>query len=98
MHRRNIAEQMIQTFKSHFLSILAGVSTAFPKFLWDKLLPQTELTLNLLRQSDIAPVISAWEDFNGTFNFDATPIAPLGSLIIIHTKPDPRNTWDYRGR
>ena len=60
MHRRNIAERMIQTFKAHFLSILAGVSATFPPFLWDKLLPQTELTLNLLRQSNIAPAMSAW--------------------------------------
>ena len=40
----------------------------------------------------IAPAISAWEDFNGPFNLDATPIAPLGSPIIIHTKPASRKT------
>ena len=48
MHRRNITERMIQTFKSHFLSIIAGVSAIFPKFLWDKLLLQTGTTLNLI--------------------------------------------------
>ena len=57
VHRRNIAERAIRTFKAHFLSILAGVSDAFPNLLWDCLLPQTELTLNLLRQSNIAPSI-----------------------------------------
>ena len=98
MHRRNIAERMIQTFKAHFLSILAGVAATFSPFLWDKLLPQTELTLNLLCQSNIAPAMSAWEHFNGPFNFDATPIAPLGSPIIIHTKPGNRRSWDYRGQ
>ena len=68
MHRRNVAKKMIQNFKAHFLSILTGVSSTFPNFLWEKLLPQTELTLNLLRQSDIAPAISAWEHFNGPSN------------------------------
>ena len=34
MHRRNAAEQMIQTFKAHFISILAGVSITLPNFLW----------------------------------------------------------------
>ena len=29
-HRRNLAERAIQTFKSHFISILAGVDPAFP--------------------------------------------------------------------
>jgi hypothetical protein len=29
-HRRNQAERAIQTFKSHFISILAGVDNKFP--------------------------------------------------------------------
>ena len=78
VHRRNIAERAIRTFKAHFLSILAGVSDAFTNFLWDCLLPQTELNLNLLHQSNIAPSISAWEHYNGPFNFDATPMGPMG--------------------
>ena len=47
-HRRNLAERAIQTFKSHFKAILAGVAENFPMNLWDRLLPQTVLTLNLL--------------------------------------------------
>ena len=34
-HRRNLAERAIQTFKSHFISILAGVDNDFPMQLWD---------------------------------------------------------------
>ena len=48
VHRRNAAERAIQTFKAHFLAILVGVDSAFPSSLWDTLLPQIELTLNLL--------------------------------------------------
>ena len=33
-HRRNIAERAIQSFKNHFISILAGVDPSFPIFLW----------------------------------------------------------------
>jgi hypothetical protein len=51
MHRLNRAEHAIRTFKAHFLSILAGVDPSFPPYLWDLLLPQAELTLNLLWQS-----------------------------------------------
>jgi len=40
-HRRNHAERAIQTFKSHFISILAGVDPSFPMNLWDRLIPQT---------------------------------------------------------
>ncbi len=50
-HRCNQAERTIQTFKAHFISILAGVDDKFPLSLWCHLLEPTELTLNLLRQS-----------------------------------------------
>jgi hypothetical protein len=47
-HRRNVSKVAICNFKSHFLSILAGVANNFPMQLWDRLLPQTEITINLL--------------------------------------------------
>ena len=61
IHRRNVAERAIQTFKAHFLSILVGIAPDFPKSLWDHLLLQTEMTLNFLRQSTLDPTKSAWE-------------------------------------
>eukprot|EP00804_Cyclotella_cryptica_P025750 CCRYP_002938-RA/>CCRYP_002938-RA protein AED:0.38 eAED:0.38 QI:0/0/0/1/0/0/2/0/236 len=98
IHRRNLAERAIQTFKAHFLSILPNVSKAFPNYIWDKLIPQTELTLNLLRQSSITPSLSAWEYFNNTpFNFDATPLGPCGCPVIIHNKPSKRSPWALCG-
>ncbi len=47
-HRRNLAERAIQTFKNHFKAVIAGVDDSFPMHLWDRLLPQTVLMLNLL--------------------------------------------------
>ena len=49
VHRRNAAERAIRTFKNHFLSVLATADPMFPVAEWDRLLPQAELTLNLLR-------------------------------------------------
>jgi hypothetical protein len=60
MHRRNIAEQAIQTYKGHFISTLAGVSDDFPIHQWHELVPQIVLTLNLLRQLHVAPNVSAY--------------------------------------
>jgi hypothetical protein len=34
--------------KNHFKAVIAGVDDNFPMNLWDRLLPQTVLTLNLL--------------------------------------------------
>ena len=70
MHRRNIAERGIQTFKGHFISVLAGVANNFPINQWDELLPQTVLTLNLLRQANVAPNISAWAYHHGSFDYN----------------------------
>ena len=85
IHRRNIAERAIRTFKAHFSSVLAGVDTTFPKFMWDNLLVQTELTLNLLRQATINPSMSAWEYFNGDLDYTSTPLVSIGCNIITHT-------------
>ena len=80
-HRRNLAERAIQTFKSHFIAIIAGVDDSFPMRLWDKLLPQTILTLNLLRQSNAVPSVSAYQYVRGTFDYNKTPLGPMGSAV-----------------
>eukprot|EP00804_Cyclotella_cryptica_P027773 CCRYP_009194-RA/>CCRYP_009194-RA protein AED:0.39 eAED:0.16 QI:0/0/0/0.66/0.5/0.33/3/0/764 len=98
VHRANTTEQAIRTFKAPFLSILAGIDPAFPNYLWDKLLPQTELILNLLRQSTLAPAISAWESFNRPLNYDTTPLGPIGCPVIIHNKASTGKSWDFRGQ
>ena len=61
LHRGNVAEIAIQTFKAQLLAIVAGVYPNFPKYMWDNLLVQTELTINLLRQVTLNPRMSAWE-------------------------------------
>jgi hypothetical protein len=59
MHRRNADERAIQTFKNHFSAGLCSVDPSFPLHLWDRLLPQVTITLNLLIQSRINPMVSA---------------------------------------
>ena len=98
MHQCNTAESAIQTFKAHFLSILVGVNPNFLKNRWDLLLSQAELTLNLLLQSHTNPRVSAWEYFNGPYNFNAMPMGPLGGRIIAHAKGTTRKSWDFWGK
>jgi len=93
MHRRNIAEKGMQTFKGHFKSVLAGISDDFPIREWDELIPQTVLTLNLLRQSNVAPNISAYAYHHGSFDYNCMPLAPMGCAVQFHIKLDKRKTW-----
>ena len=96
-HQINAAECAICMFKAHFLAILPGVVPDFPRKLLDLLPPQTELTLNLLRQATLDPSGSACLYFHGPFNYDATPIGPLCCNIIAHKKTGTRHLWDFRG-
>ena len=93
MHRRNAAEKAIQTFKSHLISVLAGVSDTFSIHQWDELLPQTVLTLNLLRQSNVAPNISAYSYHRGPFDYNRMPLAPMGCAVQFHIKPGQRKSF-----
>ena len=74
MHRRNMDEKAIQAFKDHFLVILSGVDSSFPLHLWDRLSPQAEMTLNLLRQSKVEPKVSAWAYLSGPQDYNASPL------------------------
>ena len=96
-HLINTAERAIRTFKAHFFSILTGVAPDFSRNLWDLLLPQTELTLNLLRQATLDPTRSAWSYFHGPFNYDAAPISPLSCDIITHKKTGTRHSRNFHG-
>jgi hypothetical protein len=93
-HRRNAAERAIRTFKNHFISGLSSTDQDFPLHLWDRLLPQAELTLNLLRGSRINPRLSAHAQVFGPYHYTQHPIGPPGTQVMVHDKPAQRKTWD----
>ena len=93
VHRRNSAERAIQTFKDHFIAGLCSVDPDFPLHLWDQLLPQALITLNLMRTSRTDPTKSAYAQIYGEFDFNATPLGPPGCKIMTHEKPHTRGTW-----
>ena len=98
MHRINAAEHAICTFKNHFLAGLATIDPKFPIREWDRLLPQAESTLNMLRNTCLHPHCSAYEAMTGTFNFTKTPLAPPGTKVVIHDKSSKRASWAYHGQ
>jgi hypothetical protein len=48
-HQVNAAKRVIQKFKVAFIAALATTDSDFPLQLWDRLTPQVENTLNMLR-------------------------------------------------
>jgi hypothetical protein len=83
-HQCNQAERAIQSLKVQFILILAGVDNKFPLSLWCHLLELTKLTLNLLRQSKVAPKISAYANVHGPHDYMKKPFAPLDCTIQAH--------------
>ena len=86
MHGRNAAERAVRTFKNHFIAALCTVDPLLPLYLWDRLLPQVTMTINMLRQSRLNPGLSAYEQLYGIHKFEQTPLSPLGCKVQIHEK------------
>jgi hypothetical protein len=41
-----------------------------------------------------SPLIGA-QALEGTFSFNTTPMAPLGTGVLVHMKPHQHKTWGY---
>ena len=51
------------------------------------------MTLNMLLTCRWDPTISAYKSLNGLFDYNKTPLAPLGSPAAIYDGPTTRNTF-----
>ena len=58
------------------------------------MLLQAETTLNILRPTNISPTISAYAHIYGQHGFNKMLLAPMGCVVLLHNKPDIRQTWD----
>jgi hypothetical protein len=97
-HRRNSAERAIRSFKDHLIAVLCSTDKSFPMHLWDSLLPQAVITLNMLRTSRINPKLSAATHIFGQCDFNRAPMGPPETRIIAHETPRRRRTWAPHGQ
>ena len=72
---RNSAERAIRTFKDHLLANLEGADPNFPVSEWDHLLPQIQITLNLLCNSRVNPALSSYAYLFGNYDFNKAPLS-----------------------
>jgi hypothetical protein len=69
-----------------------------PLHLCDRLLPQAEMTLNLLRKFRQHPQVSAAAHYHVMVDYNKTDFAPPSCKIISHAKPSQRRTWAPHGQ
>ena len=93
MHCANLAERAIQTWKSCMKSSMALVPTDFPIALWCRMCQQVDLSVNIIQKCRQNPLLSAWAAMEGKCHFNATPIAPPATEMMMHKKPNKRRTW-----
>jgi hypothetical protein len=98
IHRRNAAEREIRLFKYRLIAGLCSTDKSFPMHMWDRLLPQAVITLNMLRTSRINPKLSASTHVYGQYDFNRAPMAPPDTRIIAHETPNRRRTWEPHGQ
>ena len=97
-HRTNHAERDIRTWKNHYTAVMAGADTSFPKNLWDELLDQVDLTLNLMRSSGVNNNgQSSWDYTCGTYDYTRNPIGPAGAKVLVYENPQLRKSFDDHG-
>jgi hypothetical protein len=96
-HHVNAAECSIQTFKDAFIAALATTDSNFPIQLWDRLIPQVQNTLNMMRALSVNPAILAYEALNGPYSWNQYPLVPLGCKAVIYEDRDTRGSWVSRG-
>jgi hypothetical protein len=88
----------IRSFKDHLIAGLCSTEKSFPMHLWDRILPQAVMTLNMLRTSRINPKLSAATHIFGQNDFNRVPMAPPGTRIIAHETPGRRRTLAPHGQ
>lgn len=96
-HRTLHAERDIRTFKNHFVACRAGVDKSFPANLWDELLDQVDLTLNVLRPCGNIANTSAWDYTCGAYDYKTHPIGPVGAKVLVYESPEERTSFADHG-
>ncbi len=72
-------------------------TATFHSQLWDRLTPQIQDTLNLLRALHIDPSKSAYETLKGPYNWNRYPLAPLGCKAVVYKDGNTGGSWALRG-
>jgi hypothetical protein len=87
IHCTNSAKQAIFTWKNHFTAGIANLPKSFPITNWCCLTNQCNYMINMLCPCCQNPLLSAFEAMEGSYLFDAKPMAPPGTKVLLHLKP-----------
>ena len=90
-----LPKQSFHTWKNHFTAVRSGAPPSFRMANWFKMTEHWDITLNMMRPCTLNPRLSAFKSMEGMYCFDATPMTPVRTELMIHLKPVCRHTWSY---
>ena len=65
--------------------------------LWYRLLQQATISLNLIKKSITISHLSSYTHIFEEFDYNCTPLAPPGTRVVIHKRPNDRASWASHG-
>jgi hypothetical protein len=78
--------------------MMASADPSFPLYLWDEIMVQAEITVNILHPYADNHHMSAYEGIMGKkYDFMAHPFAPIGTAVLIYETPDQRESFANHG-
>lgn len=86
-------EKAIQIGKAHIISNLVECDPSFPIRKWHRLLPQIEITVNMLQPANATPTVSAHTYVKGIHDYNKEPLASLGCAAQCYVGPDKRTLY-----
>ena len=92
-YRANISERMTEAAKHHFISGMAGTDENDPIREWDRCVPQSQRSLNMMRPCRINPKLSADAFLEGQHNYNAIPFPPSGWRMLMFKSPNQISSW-----
>ena len=96
-HQQNSAEHAIQTWKHHLIAGLATCGLDFLPAEWYRIMPQCNITINLLRSSGRQAKLSIHACLYGNFDLYRSPLAPPGTKVVIHDTVNQRDSLAPHG-
>ena len=94
--RINIDEWALQTCKSHTIGSLSAVVGNFPLGLWEKLISQLDMQVDILWLSNVNPNVCSWTVLNGAHDFNRNQLEPLNVKIQMLENHYKRKTGGVR--
>ena len=96
-HGENVTERSNHRCKNNLIAGISGANPYFLMTLWDSLISQANIAINLIRNSRINPKLSACTQIVGQLDYDRKKLSLPCCKRIVHETTAKIKTWAVHG-